>query len=187
MDFKQIIEQRYHLSDASISKLYEYVSEVTLPKGFHIFEQGKVEKNIFFIRQGIVRAYTNLDGKEVTFWIGREGDTLVSMNGYVNGEIGYETMELAEESKLYVLECQQLRQLFLKDLDLANWGRRYTEMELIATERRLISMLVTTSSERYHLLLEREPELLQRLPLGDIASYLGMSQVNLSRIRSKVK
>ena len=108
-------------------------------KGNH--QSGKVEKDIFFIKQGIVRAYTSVDGKEITFWVGKEGATLVSMKGYVNDEPGYETMELMEDSVLYVLERKKLKELFSEDLHIANWGRRYAEMELLATEERLISML----------------------------------------------
>ena len=110
-------------------------------EGFHILEINKVEKDIFFIKQGIVRAFTYVDGKEITFWIGKEGATIVSMKGYVNDEAGYETMELMEDSVLYVLKRKKLQELFLEDLHIANWGRRYAEMELLETEQRLISML----------------------------------------------
>ena len=78
-------------------------------------ERGKVEKNIFFIKKGIVRAYTSVDGKEITFWFGKEGATIVSLKGYVNDEPGYETMELMEDSVLYKLERKQLKELFLDD------------------------------------------------------------------------
>lgn len=138
-----------------------------------------------FIKQGIVRAYTSVDGKEITFWVGKEGATLVSMKGYVNDEPGYETMELMEDSVLYVLKRKKLKELFSEDLHIANWGRRYAEMELLATEERLISMLSAIASERYKELLEKEPDLLQRLPLGSIATYLGVTQTSLSRIRQK--
>lgn len=141
----------------------------------------------FFIKQGIVRAYTSVDGKEITFWVGKEGATLVSMKGYVNDEPGYETMELMEDSVLYVLERKKLKELFSEDLHIANWGRRYAEMELLATEERLISMLSAIASERYKELLKKEPDLLQRLPLGSIATYLGITQASLSRIRAQIK
>lgn len=187
MDIKQIIRLRYALPDLSMEKLMNCLSEVSYPKGHHVLEIGKVEKNIFFLKQGIVRAYTLVDGKEITFWIGKEGATIVSMKGYVNGEPGYETIELMEDSVLYVLRHEQLQALFVEDLHIANWGRRYAEAELLATEQRLISMLSAIASERYRLLMEREPDLLQRLPLGSIATYLGITQTSLSRIRSKVK
>ena len=186
MDIKEIINKRYAMPDASLDKLQRCLTEVSYPKGFRVLERGKVEKNIFFIKKGIVRAYTSVDGKEITFWFGKEGATIVSLKGYVNDEPGYETMELMEDSVLYKLERKQLKELFLDDLHIANWGRRYAEMELLATEERLISMLSAIASERYKELLEKEPDLLQRLPLGSIATYLGVTQASLSRIRAKI-
>lgn len=187
MDIEEIIGMRYALPAESLEKLRNCLSEISLPKGFHILEIGKVEQNIFFIKQGIVRAYTCVDGKDITFWIGKEGATIVSMKGYVKGEAGYETMELMEDSVLYVLEQRKLQSLYLEDVHLANWGRKYAEMELLETEQRLISMLSAIASERYRELQEKEPDLLQRLPLGSIASYLGITQASLSRIRARAK
>ena len=137
MDIKEIINQRYAMPDASLDKLRQCLTEVSYPKGFQVLEYGKIEKDIFFIKKGIVRAYTSVEGKEITFWVGKEGATIVSMKGYVNDEPGYETMELMENSVLYVLERKKLKELFLKDLHIANWGRRYAEMELLAAEERL--------------------------------------------------
>ena len=186
MDIEEIINLRYAMPDASLDRLRQCLTEVSYPKGFRVLEIGKVEKDIFFIKKGIVRAYTLVDGKEITFWVGKEGATIVSMKGYVNDEPGYETMELMEDSVLYVLKRKKLKELFSEDLHIANWGRRYAEMELLAIEERLISMLSAIASERYKELLEKEPDLLQRLPLGSIASYLGITQASLSRIRAKI-
>lgn len=187
MEIEQILSLRYALPEASLQKLRHCLTEVSLPKGHRVLEIGKVEKDIFFLKQGIVRAFTYVDGKDITFWIGKEGATLVSMKGYVKDEPGYEAMELMEDSVLYVLKRKKLQELFLEDLHIANWGRRYAEMELLETEQRLISMLSAIASERYKELVEKEPELLQRLPLGNIASYLGITQASLSRIRSQIK
>ena len=57
MDIKEIINQRYAMPDASLDKLRQCLTEVSYPKGFRVLESGKVEKNIFFIKEGIVRAY----------------------------------------------------------------------------------------------------------------------------------
>lgn len=158
-----------------------------LPQGIPRVGKRQGGEGHLFIKKGIVRAYTLVDGKEITFWVGKVGATLVSMKGYVNDEPGYETMELMEDSALYVLERKMLKELFAEDLHIANWGRRYAEMELLATEERLISMLSAIASERYKELLEKEPDLLQRLPLGSIATYLGITQASLSRIRAQIK
>ena len=92
MDIKEIINQRYAMPDASLDKLRQCLTEVSYPKGFRVLESGKVEKDIFFIKQGIVRAYTSVDGKEITFFHqarhcpclyfgGREGNYFLGRQG----------------------------------------------------------------------------------------------------------
>lgn len=98
MDIHEIINKIYPIPETSMDKLTKHLSKVTYPKGHHILEAGKTETNIFFIEKGIVRAYIPVDGKEVTFWIGKEGSAIVSLKSYVDNQQGYESMELMEES-----------------------------------------------------------------------------------------
>ena len=88
MDIKEIINQRYAMPDASLNRVPPCLTEVSYHKGVRVLNSGKVEKDIFFIKQGIVRAYTSEDGNAITFWVGKEGATLVSMKGYVRDEPG---------------------------------------------------------------------------------------------------
>ena len=174
MDIHEIINKIYPMPESSVDKLKRLLSKVTYPKG-HLIEKG------------IARAYIPVDGKEVTFWIGREGSTIVSLKSYVNNQQGYETVELMENSVLYMLKRKELYELFEKDIHIANWGRKFAETEFLQTEERLISLLFTTASERYRELLKDNPDLLQRMPLECLASYLGITPVSLSRIRAKLK
>ena len=104
-----------------------------------------------------------------------------------NTKQGYESMELMEESELYLLKRKDLQELFKEDIHIANWGRKFAESEFMQTEERLISLLFTNASERYMKLIRNNPELLQRMPLECLASYLGITPVSLSRIRAKLK
>jgi len=187
MDILEIINSIYQMPQSSMDKLIKHLSKVTYPKGFLILEAGKVETNVFFLEKGIARAYIPVDGKEITFWIGKEGATIVSLKSYVSNQQGYETMELMEDSTLYVLKRSDLYELFKEDIHIANWGRKLAELEFLQTEERLIPLLFTTASERYKILLENNPDLLQRIPLECLASYLGITPVSLSRIRAKLK
>ena len=162
------------MPETSVEKVVKHLSKVTYPKGHHILEAGKTETNIFFIEKGITRAYIPVDGKEVT-------------KSYVNNQQGYESMELMENSVLYLLKRKDLHELFKEDIHIANWGRKFAESEFLQTEERLISLLFTTASERYMKLIQNNPELLQRMPLECLASYLGITPVSLSRIRAKLK
>ena len=120
MDIHEIINKIYPMPESSVEKLKRLLSKVTYPKGHLILETGKTETNLFFIEKGIARAYIPVDGKEVTFWIGREGSTIVSLKSYVNNQQGYETVELMENSVLYMLKRKELYELFEEDIHIAN-------------------------------------------------------------------
>jgi CRP-like cAMP-binding protein len=177
MDISNIVDQIYSLPEGS--KL--------LPKASIVLEAGKVETNIYFIKRGIVRAYITNDGSETTFWFGKEGETVISMRSYVEGKNGYENIELLEDCELYELNTKKLQELFNSDIHIANWGRKFAEQELIKTEERLIAKQFKTALERYTELITNNPELILRIQLGHIASYLGITQVSLSRIRAGIK
>ncbi|CDF79539.1 cyclic nucleotide-binding protein [Formosa agariphila KMM 3901] len=187
MNIDQILDTIYPLPETSKATLKACISEVNYAKGHILLHADKVEPKLYFIKQGIVRAYANAVDNEITFWFGKEGDTAISMKSYVAKQKGYEDIELLEDCELYELRTQDLQALFEKDIHIANWGRRFAEQELIKTEERLIFRQFRSAKERYLELLEHHPDLMQRVQLGHIASYLGITQVSLSRIRADVK
>lgn len=187
MNIDDILNRIHLLPEISKSSILKVITENKYSKGIQLLNANKVEKDIYFIKEGIVRAYTNLPDNEITFWFGKEGDTIVSMNSYVNNQKGYENIELLEDCILYKLNASELNNLFLTDIHIANWGRKFAEQELLKTEARLIARQVKMASERYYELIKANPELLQRIQLSYIASYLGITQVSLSRIRAKLK
>jgi CRP-like cAMP-binding protein len=188
MDILDIIGRISPMPDTSMALLENIVTTVSFPKGHLLLQAGRVEPDVYFLGKGIARAYiTDADARRITFWIGQEGATLVSLKSYVSGQPGYETIELMEPSVLYRLRRDDLHGLFLHDIHLANWGRKFAEQEFIHTEERLITLLRTKATDRYRDLITRNPELLQRLPLETLASYLGITPVTLSRIRAKIR
>lgn len=187
MEIAAILDYIYELPQQSKENLLLATHLAKYPKGHILLKAGKVESSLFFIKKGIVRAYIDEDNNDVTFWFGKEGETIISMKSYVENQNGYENIELLEDCELYELKTADLERLFNSDIHIANWGRKFAEKELIKTEERLISKLFKNASERYTDLLKTNPELIQRIQLGHIASYLGITQVSLSRIRAELK
>src|SRR5690606_36804651 len=136
---------------------------------------------------GIARAYSHKHDTEITFWFGKEGDAVISIRSYIANLKGYENVELLEDSELYELKAENVQRLFETDVQIENFGRRFAEKELIKTEERLIFRQVRTATERYTELLKNSPDIVQRVQLGHIASYLGITQVSLSRIRAEIR
>lgn len=187
MDIDQILDRIFPLPAESKQALKNYITLVEYPKGHMLFKAGKIETNIYFLKKGIARAYANTGDNEITFWFGKEGDAIISMKNYVAGQKGYEDIELLEDCELYLAKTKDLQQLFVEDIHIANWGRKFAEYELVIAEEKFISRQFRTALERYRSLLNDSPDLLQRVQLAHIASFLGITQVSLSRIRAQVK
>ncbi|SMC69185.1 Crp/Fnr family transcriptional regulator [Pedobacter africanus] len=177
----------YPLSTAQLNQLLGIMQRVEIRKNRLIIRAGRTEKSIYFIEKGIARAFCESADSQITFWFGMEGDLVLSYNSYINDQPGYESVELLENSVLYEIKTAALEVLFKEDAAFANWGRKLAELELIKSEECLIGRLFKTATERYSELLRDNPALVQRIQLGYIASYLGVTQVTLSRIRSEIK
>ncbi|GAA4438162.1 Crp/Fnr family transcriptional regulator [Ravibacter arvi] len=183
----EILQFTYPLPQTSLEQIREICEEKHFAKGHLIIQNNRLAQNLFLIKKGIVRAYAQADGHEITFWFGKEGDPVISMKNYVENRNAYESVELLEDCVLFQISVKDLRELYLKDIHIANWGRRLAEKELIRAEERQISREFKTARERYTELMQQNPELLRRVSLGNIASYLGITQVSLSRIRAEVR
>ncbi len=186
MDVKDIINKIYPMPEYSVETLLSHLRRKVYSKGSRLIESGVVDRNVFFLVQGIVRAYIPQEDRDITFWFGAEGTTVVSLKSYVSNEPGYETVECMENSVVYLLERSVLENLFQQDIHISNWGRKFAEMEFLRTEERFIPLLFTTATERYEEFLKKHPYLFSRLPLEHLASYLGITPVSLSRIRAQI-
>lgn len=158
-----------------------------LPKGYMLIKAERIERSVYFIEEGIARAFCHKDDKEITFWFGSESDILLSYNSLFLNKPGYENIELLENSVLYKLPHSALQHLYETDLELSNWGRKLAESELIKLEEFFIARQFKTAKTCYEDFMKSSPDILQRVQLGHIASYLGISQVTLSRIRAEIK
>ena len=186
MKLRDILNDIHPLPDSSVEKIEAITTEMTVGKNTVVISAGRVCHDILFVAEGIVRAYSYADGRDITFWIGAEGAVALSMQGYINNRPGYENIVTLEDCRFYRTTVSQLHALYGSDINLANWGRRFAEKELLRTESYLIPQLFTTGKERYERLLHEQPGSLHRIPLENLASYLGLTPVSLSRIRGSL-
>lgn len=175
------------LSHEAISLLAPYLKLVNFPKGTLLIEANKIEPYFYIINQGIARAYSDGEHQQITFWFGQKSDLLFSYHSYINNKPGYESIELLTDCSLYQIRIMDLFTLYSSEIELANWGRKIIESELIAAEKRLIDRLFKTATERYEYFSKATPEIIKSVALKHIASYLGVTQVTLSRIRASCK
>lgn len=185
MTLFDLLDQLYVLPLASKEKLTAIATERKLPKGYVLLEADKLESKIFFLKKGVVRAYASFDEGEVTFWFGEKGDTIMSMLNYVEQRKSYENIELITDCELYEISFSEMNHYYQTDIHIANLGRKIAEKELIKLEQRIISRQIFSAKDRYNHLITTQPTLIQSVPLKFIASYLGITQASLSRVRKE--
>lgn len=177
------------MSDRSINELFAHSVLLESPKKQILTSSFHHDQYFYFIEKGITRSYCVMNGKEVTSWFSTEGDIVFSTNNFYGKIQGYEyeMVQVLEDTISYAIPTKDLEKLYRTNIEIANWSRILHQEAFIKNEKRLISRLYKSAEERYIDLLQTRPELFQRVNLGYIASFLGISQVTLSQLRNKIK
>lgn len=187
MELKQGLSQITDLVEFDLNNLVAIAEKIQLPKQYTFIDNDKTSRYIYFIESGICRVYYPKDNKEVILAFCFPGQIILPLNSYIHGTPTYEIVDTLTDCTLHRIPIEQLEELYNQSLGIANWGRKLAELETLKVEERLMQSLFKSATERYHDLLKHEPKLIQQIKLGYIATYLGVSQVTLSRIRADIK
>jgi len=174
------------ISEQAKMLLAEVVVRRELPKGTLLLEQGKTCKYLNFMEIGFARAFYYQDGKEITSWFAFENDIVASMYSFTTQKPSYENIEIIEDSVLHSIYFDNLQQLYNMYPEFNLIGRLLIEKYFVELEERIFSLQMKSAKERYNEIVKKHPEFLKRASLGHIASYLGISQETLSRIRANI-
>ncbi len=173
------------LSNEAVFALQGCFEKNTLAKNEFLLREAKVCRYLYFLETGALRGFYNLDGKEITHWFGFENDFVTSFHSFITQRPAVENIQLLEGCVLWAISKDTLTQLFNRHHEIERLMRIAYEKYYIRLEERFVNAQFKTASERYINLLQQTTHILERVPLGHIASYLGISQETLSRIRSK--
>jgi signal-transduction protein with cAMP-binding, CBS, and nucleotidyltransferase domain len=156
-------------------------------KGQVLVKENSVCNYIYFIEKGLTRTYYYKEGRDVTDWISTEGTFACSILSFITRQPDRRGIETLEDSILYSLQYYELEHLFMKYHDVERLGRHIANLGMVQLQMRFDALHFETALERYKKLMEETPTLIQRVPLGMLASYLGVTQETLSRIRNKIQ
>jgi CRP-like cAMP-binding protein len=174
------------LSGALRSRFEDFVLRRTYPKKTRLLQEGEVSRHIYFIRKGAARAFFHdREGHEHTCWFMSENDLMISVYSFYTQQPAAENIELLEDSVILSMTWDQLQIIYAEFPEYNYHGRLVTEKYYLQSEERAILLRTKKPAERYELLLKTKPGILQQASLGQIASYLGITQETLSRIRGK--
>ena len=176
----------YQLSPEAQLVLKNCFEEITLAKNEFLLKEHKTCRHLYFLQQGALRGFYNLDGKEITHWFGFENDFVTSFHSFTTQQPSVENIQLLEGCVLWAISKDTLTGLFNRYHEIERLMRIAYEKYYIRLEERYVNAQFKTAAERYENLLLQSPHIIERVPLSYVSSYLGISQETLSRVRSKL-
>ncbi|HLP12955.1 MAG TPA: Crp/Fnr family transcriptional regulator [Flavobacteriales bacterium] len=185
LSLEQCLDGVYKLPQKEKAEFMACFKTVSFPAKTLLIKEGEESKSIYFVARGSLRSYYGQKDKEVTLWFGHEGDLVTCFRSVIKGEKGLENIQLSEDCTFYEIAYDVLNKLTQQFPEINQFYRKLMEESYLYWENRVMMLLFYTAKERYTKLTERSPFVLQRFPLSQIASYLGITQETLSRIRAE--
>jgi CRP-like cAMP-binding protein len=184
-DFIKYINNVSPLSKEAEAELSARLKSKTFKKGQLINKQGQICRKLYFINKGLVKHYYHHKNRTFIIRFFSEHNVFTVLDSFVR-QTPAEFMTIAlEDSELTYLDDQDVEALCRNHHSFETFIRKTFSMAAVINLKRIKEMFDADATELYKSFVKENKHLLPRISLGDIASYLGISQVSLSRIRAK--
>lgn len=187
-EFIEYILKFGNLNQQQIEFISSVATQLELRKDEYFSEAGKISQQVGFILDGIIRVcYYNNKGEEITKYFIEENNLVVDLNSFDNEIPSSSYVEAITDCKLIVFSKKQWKEL---SNTIIGWDvivHKITSKALLQKVERISPLLAQDATTRYLKFLEIYPTLANRIPLSYIASYLGVTQSSLSRIRKNIR
>ncbi|NOS94269.1 MAG: Crp/Fnr family transcriptional regulator [Cyclobacteriaceae bacterium] len=173
------------MSDTLTDRLAKIARLQKVKKGKFLHKPGTVCHFTYFINSGIVRIYYKKSSKEITDNFSAEGEWITSVYSFMTNVPDRCYIQALEDSELIAIDLQQLEQCFMDFPEMERFGRMLISKYFLEQSERIISFRFHSASEKYQYFLRVGKNKIQRVPLGMLASFLGITQETLSRVRAE--
>ena len=180
--FEGVLDRVYKLPAEIKDELWNAVEIDKYSKKSHILEQHQVERHITFLHKGLIRAYQLQEDKEVSLDFRFSGEIMTAYTSYISQKPSPIAIEALEDCVVLKIPKTSVEELFDKYHEFERLGRLMTEHFYLRRVQREIEILSHSAEDRYQRLLQREPNLVAKIPVKHLASYLG-----IHKQRSKVR
>jgi CRP-like cAMP-binding protein len=184
-NFIELLNNYAPLNKDCIEDLTNEITEIHLLKDEHLEDNNKHPDSFYFIVEGIVRVYYLKEGKDVTDWFASKNKFIGPILNIYGDKPIRQYVQVLENTKLLVIKNNALERLYKKHHSFERIGRLIVTQNLIQLNERVIALQFYSAKEKYELLLKQNPEIIKRVALTHIASYLGITLETLSRVRSQ--
>lgn len=153
-------------------------------KGDLLVRIGQVPENFYYMVKGLARVYYERHGKDITDYFAIDNQFIGALPALFSRQPSHKAIEILEDAEIIYFSYQAFDQLCAQHHDLERAARKMAILGMVEGQRRIESIRFLSAKERYEELENLYPGLTNRAPLKYIASYLGTTQVSISRIRA---
>lgn len=183
--FIDYISNLQKISQEGQKALLKLTSEVILKKNQDLQSVGHTCTTIYLIKKGAARIYYYKDGNDITECFAFEKNIIARVESLFTGKPSKKAIQALEDSEFVAIQAAPLFQLYDQFPEVERLFRIIFENAYVDTINRIESIQFHSAEERYKALLTDFPDVIHRVALKHIASYLGITQVSLSRIRRR--
>ncbi len=182
----KIFKRFTDFNDRELKDIMPYFEFKKFKKKNILLDIGNVSNEVFYIIKGCIRLYCEKDGEELSTYFFTEDMFAGSYDSFLSRKPSKVAIETLEDCEVLVLSHKSQEKLYKVFPKMNEFIRKAIEKRFVLLHDLFISYLLNNPEERYLMLLKERPELLQRIPQHQIASFLGVTPVSLSRIRNRV-
>ena len=170
-----------------IEEALQAFEERELEKTELFLKEGAVSNEYMVLETGFLRAFTHdIEGNDVTTNFFAPGSLVLEVASFFHRTPSGENLQALTTSKGWVITFEKLNALFHAHPAFRETGRSILVKGFVSLKERMLSMINEGAEQRYLTLLQNNPDIFQQAPLKQIASYLGVTDTSLSRIRKEV-
>lgn len=180
---------KFPLTDEKWIEYTNYFKRLEVPAKTILLEEGEVSKRLFIIEKGVIRVWFNNNGKDLTTQFFFENQSVASIESFMKKLPSPVVIETIEPSVVWWISKNDLDKILEEIKEIPELRDRFINMLFERTfdyMKHFVSFIKDSPIQRYLNLIEERPQITQRVPQHYIASYLGVSTVHLSRIKSKL-
>lgn len=185
MSLLSSIKQRTQLTNEQEDLVLNYFECAEIEKNHQLLREDQYATRLYFLESGIIRTFYYHNDKEITSWFYRENQYFTSWQSFINSEQSFEYIETLDKCTIYSITKEKYKKLLKSDPVFEKFGRILMEEQLAFIDYYFKGVLFMTAKEKYDLLLSYFPDITQKVNLGHVASFLGITQETLSRLRRR--
>tara|TARA_R110002096_G_C14271911_1_gene695697 strand:+ start:97 stop:630 length:534 start_codon:yes stop_codon:yes gene_type:complete len=172
------------LRDSEIDTFIRLLSNKILKKYEYFIQEGQTCNQVAFVLSGSLRSYYTSDkGEEITYCITFPNSLMTAYSSFLTAHPTQENIQAITKTELLIIQKSKFETLSHQNSNWTYFLKTIAEQQYIELEKRIFQLQKSDAKKRYAELVKNQPEFIQKIPLQYLASYLGITQRHLSRIR----